>query len=45
LADGLARAATDATGLADAARKRYEEHFAPERLTQRLIEIYGEVLR
>jgi glycosyltransferase involved in cell wall biosynthesis len=45
MADGLARAATEATGLADAARKRYEEHFAPERLTQRLIEIYGEVLR
>jgi glycosyltransferase involved in cell wall biosynthesis len=45
MADGLARAATEAKGLADVARTRYEEHFAPGRLTQRLIQIYDEVLR
>jgi len=44
LADGLGRAAKEAAGLADAARKRYLEHFHPDRLTARLIEIYGEVL-
>jgi glycosyltransferase involved in cell wall biosynthesis len=45
MADGLARAAKEAKGLADAARRRYVDHFHPDRLTQRLIEIYEETLR
>jgi glycosyltransferase involved in cell wall biosynthesis len=46
LAEGLARAAAPgaAAGLSPAARRRYEEHFTPDVLTKRLIEIYGEVL-
>jgi glycosyltransferase involved in cell wall biosynthesis len=46
LAGGLARAGAPgaAAALSAAARRRYEEHFTPDVLTKRLIEIYGEVL-
>jgi glycosyltransferase involved in cell wall biosynthesis len=44
LAEGLGRASLEAKGLADTARRRYVEHFHPDRLTARLIQIYGEVL-
>jgi glycosyltransferase involved in cell wall biosynthesis len=44
LAGGLAEAAGSAGGLGAAARRRYEEHFAPEVLTKRLIEIYTGVI-
>jgi glycosyltransferase involved in cell wall biosynthesis len=44
LADGLARAAREAKGLAEAARQRYLQHFHPDRLTARLVQIYEEVL-
>src|SRR5262249_38224575 len=45
MADGLGRAFASAGSLAAAARRRYEEHFTPEVLTRRLIEIYDEVTR
>jgi glycosyltransferase involved in cell wall biosynthesis len=46
MAAGLEQAAAaDLPALGRAARRRYEEHFAPDRLTKRLIEIYGEVVR
>ena len=45
LASGLKAAAAEATALAPAARRRYEEHFTPGTLTERLIDIYGEVVR
>ncbi|WP_327007320.1 glycosyltransferase family 4 protein [Dactylosporangium sp. NBC_01737] len=45
LADGLAKAHGEAAGLAPAARRRYEEHFSPDVLTQRLIDVYRSVLR
>jgi glycosyltransferase involved in cell wall biosynthesis len=44
LAEGLGRASLEAKGLADTARRRYVEHFHPDRLTARLIQIYDEVL-
>jgi glycosyltransferase involved in cell wall biosynthesis len=45
LASGLAQAAASAGSLSRVARGRFEEHFAPDRLTQRLIGIYEEVIR
>jgi glycosyltransferase involved in cell wall biosynthesis len=45
MADGLARAAKEAKGLADTARQRYVDNFHPDRLTQRLIEIYEETVQ
>jgi glycosyltransferase involved in cell wall biosynthesis len=44
LAGGLAEAAASAGALGAAARRRYEEQFAPDVLTKRLIEIYSGVL-
>jgi glycosyltransferase involved in cell wall biosynthesis len=45
LASGLLLAAAEAPAYGVAARRRYEEHFTPEVLTKRLIEIYSEVRR
>ncbi|MEV4507906.1 glycosyltransferase family 4 protein [Dactylosporangium sp. NPDC049525] len=45
LAEGLAKAHVGAAGLATVARRRYEEHFSPDVLTQRLIDVYRSVLR
>jgi glycosyltransferase involved in cell wall biosynthesis len=45
LADGLAKAHAGAAARAPAARRRYEEHFSPDLLTQRLIDVYRSVLR
>ena len=39
---GLVRAHADAEGRAHAARRRYEECFAPPVLTQRLLDIYAQ---
>ncbi len=44
LAGGLAQAATSAGALGATARRRYEEQFAPDVLTKRLIEIYTGVI-
>ena len=44
LAGGLAQAAASAGSLGAAARRRYEERFAPDVLTKRLVEIYARVL-
>lgn len=45
LADGLAKAHAGAGALTSTARRRYEEHFAPDVLIQRLIDVYRSVLR
>ncbi|MEV0132277.1 glycosyltransferase family 4 protein [Dactylosporangium sp. NPDC050688] len=45
LADGLAKAHAGAGALTSAARRRYEEHFSPDVLIQRLIDVYRSVLR
>jgi glycosyltransferase involved in cell wall biosynthesis len=45
LADGLAKANAGAGALSATARRRYEEHFAPDVLIQRLIDVYRSVLR
>jgi glycosyltransferase involved in cell wall biosynthesis len=45
VATGLALAHAGATAAAPAARLRYERHFAPEVLTERLVEIYREVAK
>ncbi|NJC68922.1 glycosyltransferase family 4 protein [Planosporangium thailandense] len=45
IAGGLKAAYAGAARLAPAARRRYEESFAPEVLVQRLIEIYEEVAK
>src|SRR3569833_721192 len=42
LATGLEKAAHEAPGRRRTARTRYEEHFTPEVLTKRLIDIYTE---
>jgi glycosyltransferase involved in cell wall biosynthesis len=44
LADGLRLAADGAAALAPVARRRYEEHFAPAVLVQRLIGVYRSVI-
>jgi glycosyltransferase involved in cell wall biosynthesis len=44
LAAGLEKAVHEAPGLRRTARSRYEEHFTPEVLTKRLIDIYTEVI-
>ncbi|GAA3449351.1 glycosyltransferase [Dactylosporangium matsuzakiense] len=43
LADGLAKARAGAVALAPVARARYESEFAPDVLTERLIEVYRTV--
>jgi glycosyltransferase involved in cell wall biosynthesis len=43
IAAGLKAAHAGAAGLAAAARRRYEQSFAPDMLVQRLIDIYAEV--
>jgi len=43
LAAALARIPAEAAGLAATARRRYEQHFSPDILTKRLIEVYTEV--
>jgi glycosyltransferase involved in cell wall biosynthesis len=45
LADGLHRAHEGAAALAPVARARYESHFAPDVLTERLIGVYRTLLR
>lgn len=45
LADGLAKAHAGAAALTSVARRRYEEHFSPDLLIQRLIDVYRSVLR
>lgn len=44
LASGLKAAAGEAAALAPAARRRYEDNFTPDALTERLIGIYTEVV-
>jgi glycosyltransferase involved in cell wall biosynthesis len=44
LADGLAKAHAGASALSATARRRYEEHFSPDVLIQRLIGIYRTVI-
>ena len=45
LAAGLKLAHAGAAGRATAARRRYEEHFAPAVLIQRLVDIYAQAIR
>jgi glycosyltransferase involved in cell wall biosynthesis len=45
LAAGLAQAHAGAAALTTVARRRYEEHFSPDVLIQRLIDVYRSVLR